>query len=149
MNAVEHEPVPTRVLNSTASEASYKPKQRSYGKTKLKKIKKTNWDDHSTGGISWGDNSTGGSARVTILQVIRYIYFAYKKFVFPIISQTSERFILKILLCDDQTLNKDVLFFWIREDRTPKISMKCQKILESSRPELLMHIVTTKTVNQC
>ena len=36
-NAVEHEPVETRVLNHTASEASYKPKQRSYRKTNLKK----------------------------------------------------------------------------------------------------------------
>ena len=54
------------LLNPTASEANYKPKQRSYGKTKLKK----NWGDHSTGGISWGGNSTGGSAGVTILQVI-------------------------------------------------------------------------------
>ena len=35
MNAVECEPVETRVLNPTASEASYKPKQRSYRKTKL------------------------------------------------------------------------------------------------------------------
>ena len=34
--AVEHEPVPTRVLNPNASEASYKPKKRSYRKTKLK-----------------------------------------------------------------------------------------------------------------
>ena len=39
MNAVEHEPVETRVLNPTASEASYKPKQRSYRKTNLKKKK--------------------------------------------------------------------------------------------------------------
>ena len=38
LNAVDHEPVPTRVLNPTESEASYKRKQRSYGKTKLKKI---------------------------------------------------------------------------------------------------------------
>ena len=38
LNAVEREPVPTRVLNPTASKASYKPKQRSYGKTKLKKL---------------------------------------------------------------------------------------------------------------
>ena len=30
MNDVEREPVETRVLNPTASEASYKPKQRSY-----------------------------------------------------------------------------------------------------------------------
>ena len=30
LNAVEHEPVPTTVLNPTASEASYEPKQRSY-----------------------------------------------------------------------------------------------------------------------
>ena len=37
MNAGEREPVETRVLNHTASEASYKPKQRSYGKTNLKK----------------------------------------------------------------------------------------------------------------
>ena len=37
MNAVEREPVPTGVLNPNASEASYKPKQRSYRKTKLKK----------------------------------------------------------------------------------------------------------------
>ena len=35
LNAVEREPVPTRVLNPNASEASYKPKQRSYRKTKL------------------------------------------------------------------------------------------------------------------
>ena len=37
MNAVEREPVETRVLNPTASEACYKPKQRSYRKTNLKK----------------------------------------------------------------------------------------------------------------
>ena len=37
MNAVEREPVPTRVLNPNASEVSYKPKQRSYRKTNLKK----------------------------------------------------------------------------------------------------------------
>ena len=30
LNAVDREPVETRVLNPTASEASYKPKQRSY-----------------------------------------------------------------------------------------------------------------------
>ena len=36
-NALEREPVETRVLNHTASEASFKPKQRSYGKTKKKK----------------------------------------------------------------------------------------------------------------
>ena len=38
MNAVEREPVETRILNPTASEASYKPKQRSYRKTNPKKI---------------------------------------------------------------------------------------------------------------
>ena len=37
LNAVERKPVPTRVLNPNASEASYKPKQRSYRKTKPKK----------------------------------------------------------------------------------------------------------------
>ena len=37
LNAVESELVPTRVLSPTASEASYKPKQRSYWKTNLKK----------------------------------------------------------------------------------------------------------------
>ena len=37
LNAVEREPVPTRVLNPNTSEASYEPKQRSYRKTKLKK----------------------------------------------------------------------------------------------------------------
>ena len=37
LNAVEREPVETKVLNPNASEASYKPKQRSYRKTKLKK----------------------------------------------------------------------------------------------------------------
>ena len=35
LNAVEREPVPTRVLNPNASEASYKPKQHSYRKMKL------------------------------------------------------------------------------------------------------------------
>ena len=39
LNSVECEPVPSRVLNPIASEASYKPKKRSYRKTKLKKIK--------------------------------------------------------------------------------------------------------------
>jgi len=34
------------------------------------------WGDHSTGGISWGDNSTGGSAGVTILQVIRILFYS-------------------------------------------------------------------------
>ena len=38
MNTVEPEPVPTRVLNPNASKASYKSKQRSYRKTKLKKL---------------------------------------------------------------------------------------------------------------
>ena len=37
LNAVERELVPTRVLNPNASEVSYKPKQRSYRKTNLKK----------------------------------------------------------------------------------------------------------------
>ena len=37
MNAVEREPVETRVLNPTASEESYKPKQCSYRKTNPKK----------------------------------------------------------------------------------------------------------------
>ena len=37
MNANKREPVPTRVLNLNATEASYKPKQRSYKKTNLKK----------------------------------------------------------------------------------------------------------------
>ena len=37
LNAVEREPVLTRVLNPNGSEASYKPKQRSYRKTNLKK----------------------------------------------------------------------------------------------------------------
>ena len=66
LNAVEREPVPTRVLNPTESKESYKLKQRSYGKTKLKK----NWGHHSKGRISWGENSTGGSAVEIILQVI-------------------------------------------------------------------------------
>ena len=38
LNAVEREPVPTRVLNPNASEASYKPKQQTETKTKLKKV---------------------------------------------------------------------------------------------------------------
>ena len=37
MNAVEREPVDARVLNPTAGEATYKPKQRSYRTTNLKK----------------------------------------------------------------------------------------------------------------
>ena len=37
MNAVECEPVEIRVLNPTASEASYRPKQRSYRTMNLKK----------------------------------------------------------------------------------------------------------------
>ena len=34
LNAIERELVPTRVLNPNANEVSYKPKQRSYRKTK-------------------------------------------------------------------------------------------------------------------
>ena len=34
-NAIEHEPVPTRVLNANASEASYKPEQRGGGEHSL------------------------------------------------------------------------------------------------------------------
>ena len=37
MNAVERDPVPTRVPHPSSSKASYKPKQRSYRKTNLKK----------------------------------------------------------------------------------------------------------------
>jgi len=35
LNAVEREPVETRVLNPNGSETSYKPEQRSYRKMKL------------------------------------------------------------------------------------------------------------------
>ena len=38
MNAVERGPIPTRVLNPNASEASNKSKQRSYGKNEAIKI---------------------------------------------------------------------------------------------------------------
>ena len=38
MNAVEREAIETRVLNPNTSEASYKPKQRSYRKTNKKKV---------------------------------------------------------------------------------------------------------------
>ena len=37
LNVIEREPVPTKVLNPNAIEASYKSKQRSYRKTKVKK----------------------------------------------------------------------------------------------------------------
>ena len=42
LNAVEREPVENRVLNPTASEAIYKPKQRSYRTTNLKKYVRRN-----------------------------------------------------------------------------------------------------------
>ena len=38
LNDVEREPVETRVLNPNASEASYKPEQCSYKKTKLQGV---------------------------------------------------------------------------------------------------------------
>ena len=54
MNAVEREPVPTRVLNPNPSEASYKPKQRSYRKTKLRKKNNNNFrGDFGRGDLSW------------------------------------------------------------------------------------------------
>ena len=43
MNAVEREPVPTRVLNPNASEASYKPKKRSYRNVLKPYRPKENW----------------------------------------------------------------------------------------------------------
>ena len=48
LNAIEREPISTRVLNPNASEASYKQKQRSYRKTELNKIS-------FRGDFSWGD----------------------------------------------------------------------------------------------
>ena len=62
MNVGVREPIPTRVLNPTASEASYKPKQRSYGKMKLKKMFK------KIGVIILQEGFHG----VTILQVILF-----------------------------------------------------------------------------
>ena len=52
LNAVEREPVPTRVLNPNASEVSYKPKQHSYRKTKLNFFF---FGGFWSGGFCWGD----------------------------------------------------------------------------------------------
>ena len=51
MNAGEREPVETRVFNPNVSEASYKPKQRSYRKT-------------------WGGDFPGGSIPRTLLSLV-------------------------------------------------------------------------------
>ena len=59
MNAVEREPVPTRILYHNASEASYDPKHRSYRKTMLIKKpagKKPAWKRPS------GENTKRGKA---------------------------------------------------------------------------------------
>ena len=60
LNAVEHGPVPTRVLNPNSSEASYKPKQRSYRKT---------WG---------GGNFPGGSIPRTIITVSAVVLMSHK-----------------------------------------------------------------------
>jgi len=52
LNAVERKPVETRDLNPNASEASYKPEQRSYRKTKRKNINFF-WGDFVGGILSW------------------------------------------------------------------------------------------------
>ena len=69
-NAVERKPIETRVLNPTASEASYKPKQRRYRKTKqhffflehLSKFYKNIffyfWNVHGRSEISWKERKT-------------------------------------------------------------------------------------------
>ena len=54
LNAVERKPVPTRVHNPNASEASYKSKQRSYRKMKLKKIIFLFFREDFVGGILSG-----------------------------------------------------------------------------------------------
>ena len=66
-NAVEREPVETKVLNPTASEASYKPKQCSYRKTKLKYF-------FLIGGILIGGILSGGFYPGTAIHVLRQVY---------------------------------------------------------------------------
>ena len=62
MNAVEREPVETRVLNPTASEASYKPKQRSYRKRKNELKKKVLAPDSPGAEMSGAEMSSVESA---------------------------------------------------------------------------------------
>ena len=74
MNAVERESFETRVLNPTASEASYKPKQRSYRTTNLKiKVKRRR--------RNIPDPSNGVSQLVTFQESLKtnyfYVFFTY------------------------------------------------------------------------
>ena len=63
LNVVEREPVPTRVLNPNASEASYKPKQRSYRKTNLKKILAPNGPSAEMSGAEMSSAETAAPKR--------------------------------------------------------------------------------------
>ena len=64
MNAVEREPVETRVLNPTASEASYKPKQRIYRTTNLKiKVLAPNGPGAETSGAELSSAETAAPKR--------------------------------------------------------------------------------------
>ena len=76
LNAVEREPVETRVLNPNATEASYKPKQRSYSKTKLNKI------------IFLLSFFLGGFCRGDFIREPKYIPSFYLQFDINLISPT-------------------------------------------------------------
>ena len=65
MNAVEREPIPTRVLNPNASEASYKPKQRMLQKNEAKK-------NIFLGGILVGGILSGGFYPGTQFRIARF-----------------------------------------------------------------------------
>ena len=79
MNAVEREPNDTRVLNPIASEASYKPKQRSFRTTNLKKkVLAPNSPGAEMSGAELSSAETAAPKRTRPLYMcIPYIYTIY------------------------------------------------------------------------
>ena len=107
MNAVEREPVPTRVLNPNASEASHKLKQRSYRKMKLNFLKfyfgYFGREDFVGGGFYPGTPHIASLQHfeflISVIQIpfiIQFIHYVLKDFkhllIFLVTSNLSENF---------------------------------------------------------
>ena len=74
MNAVEREPVETTVFNPNASEASYKPKQRSYRKVNLNKILAPDSPGAQMSGTKMSSAQTAALKRTRPIYIYGYIF---------------------------------------------------------------------------
>ena len=118
LNAVEREPVETRALNPTASEASYKPKQRSYRKTKQHFFFFNFWNLHGRLEIGSLERRTNFQIFLFRVMVILVSFFWKKSPRFLITREKkSENFfyIFPVLFRTLRTIHNhfiEVILFW-------------------------------------